>query len=120
MSILMVTGDTALSLTWATHLARAGWDVHLVDSEDGALAALRNAPFSVMVLDLLLPGGSALGLADYAAVRQPDLKVILYSNSIMFSDGSIFQHCPNACAMVRGSTRPDDLAAMVEHYSRAA
>ncbi len=70
----------------------------------------------VIVLDLILSDGSAFAVADFSSYRQPDAKVIFVTNSTFFSDGSIFRHIPNACAMVPAETRPEDIGALVEHY----
>ncbi len=49
------------------------------------------------MLDLMLDEGSALAVADFAAFRQPWAKVMFLTDSAVFSDGSIFTHCQNAC-----------------------
>lgn len=79
--------------------------------------ALYSADFEIIVLDLVLEGGSALAVADFASYRRPDARVIFVTNTSFFSDGSIFAHSPNACAYVQSEAPPEDLAAMVEHYA---
>jgi hypothetical protein len=41
------------------------------------------------------------------------------TNSTFFSDGSLFNHIPNACAYVKMHTPPEDIAAIVDHYGRS-
>ena len=42
---------------------------------------------------------------------------MFFVTNTFFSDGSIFQHCSNACGYIQSSTPPEDIAAMVEHYA---
>ena len=120
MNVLIVEGNPDLGLLWKRHLERQGAEVTLVNSQEEAILALYGTDFEIIVLDLVLEGGSALAVADFASYRRPDARVIFVTNTSFFSDGSIFAHSPNACAYVQSSTPPEDLAAMVEHYARAS
>lgn len=120
MSVLIVQSVRELGRLWTQHLERQGMRATLVHDQPEAVAALDTATFDVIVTDLMLDEGSALALADLVAYRQPDAKVLFVSNSSFFSDGSIFQMCSNACGYVPRGTKPEDLAAMVEHYGSAA
>lgn len=118
MIVLIVEPEPSLGLLWKRHMVRQGAEVHLVENQDDAFAVLRALPVDMIVLDLVLPDGSALAISDYASYRRPDARVIFVTNTTFFSDGSIFLHCPNACAFLQSATPPEDLAAMVLHYSR--
>ncbi|MFZ7092362.1 response regulator transcription factor [Primorskyibacter sp. 2E233] len=115
--VLIVESNPALASLWKRHLERMGCQVRVAEDEDRALGLLREVEFSVIILDLVLEKGSALSVSDFANYRQPEARVIIVTNTSFFSDGSIFRHCANACAFVTSATAPDDLAAMVEHYS---
>lgn len=117
MNVLIVEGNPDLGLLWKRHLERQGAEVTLVHSQEEAILALYGTDFEIIVLDLVLEGGSALAVADFASYRRPDARVIFVTNTSFFSDGSIFAHSPNACAYVQSGTPPEDLAAMVEHYA---
>ena len=117
MNILIVENQSALANLWKRHLERLGATVHIATDQDTAIDCLSGQSFNVIILDLVLPGGSALAVSDFANYRQPDARVIFVTNTSFFSDGSIFQHCANACAFLPSATPPDDLAAMVEHYA---
>ncbi|GAB5435373.1 MAG: response regulator [Falsiruegeria mediterranea] len=117
MNVLIVEGNPDLGLLWKRHLERQGAEVTLVNSQEEAILALYGTDFEIIVLDLVLDGGSALAVADFASYRRPDARVIFVTNTSFFSDGSIFAHSPNACAYVQSGTPPEDLAAMVEHYA---
>ncbi|MGB5869459.1 MAG: response regulator [Albidovulum sp.] len=116
LRVLIVESDADIGWLWQRHLQRAGATVELVMSQEEAVDILSRQDFAVIVINLIVKGGSALAVADYVSYRQPDTKVIFVTNSTFFSDGSIFQHVSNACAFIPIDTRPDDLAAMVEHY----
>lgn len=120
MNILIVESTRELGALWARHLERQGASVRLTTTQEEAVAALFDNDFDAIVLDLVLEGGSAFAVADYASYRRPKSKVIFVTNTTFFSDGSIFQHIPNACAFVQAQSSPDDIAAIVEHYAGTA
>ncbi len=116
MKILIVESNEALGWLWKRHLERPGHDVTLVHRQDDAIEVLRRRSADVIVLDVVLAGGSAFAVADFASYRRPEAKVVFVTNTTFFSDGSIFSLAPNACAYLQSSTPPEDLAVMVEHY----
>ncbi len=119
MQVLIVQSDADLAEIWRRHLARCGASVQVATTQEQAIRALQTWPgVDVVVLDLVLPKGSAIAVADFASYRQPEAKVIFVTNTTFFSDGSIFQHIPNACAFIGAETPVDDLAALVEHHGR--
>lgn len=117
MNVLIVESSRELAALWQRHLARMGARVRVAHGEDAATALLRETDFRAIVLDLVLDEGSALAVADFASYRQPETPVIFVTNTSFFSDGSIFRHCANARAFLPSATPPDDLAAMIAHYS---
>lgn len=116
MRVLIVEDDPNLGWLWKRHLERFSATVDLVGSQHEAVAFLEKNAVEVIVLDLVLDEGSAFAVADYASYRHPDTKVVFVTNTSFFSDGSIFQYIPNACAFLPSRTAPEDLAAVVEHY----
>ena len=116
MRVLIVEGNPTLGWVWRRHLERRGCDVVMAHNQAEAIDALRVEEINIIVLDLILEDGSAIAIADYASYRRPDAKVIFVTNTSFFSDGSIFQHIPNACAMMPSEMALDDLSALVEHY----
>ncbi|NDV53181.1 MULTISPECIES: response regulator transcription factor [unclassified Salipiger] len=116
MKVLIVQGDQTLARIWSRHLVGNGANVLVAQDQEGATQMLRGEDIDVIVLDLMLAAGSALAVADFASYRQPNCRVVFVTNAPVFSDGSIFRHCANACAYLPTATAPADLAAMVEHY----
>lgn len=119
MRVLIVHGQRELAEIWARHLERIGATVEIVSDQERAVAVLNTSDVQTILLSLKIPSGSALAVADYASYRRPESKIIFVSNSSFFSDGSIFAHFANASAMMPEDTPPDDLVAMVEHYSKS-
>lgn len=116
MNVLIVETVRPLAELWGRAVERSGASVKLASTADAALAALATTAFDVIVLDLNLAAGGALSVADYAAYRHPEARVIFVSSGHFFSDGSIFDHITNASALLPSDTPPDDLAAVVEHH----
>jgi DNA-binding NtrC family response regulator len=116
MRVLIVESNADLGWLWKRHLERNGASVDLADNQTEAVRRIEQDDLQVIVLDLVLADGSAFAVADYASYRRPAAKIIFVTNTTFFSDGSIFQHIPNACAFLPTETPPDDLLALVEHY----
>lgn len=87
---------------------------------DGAEAeeALRESSFDTLVLDMELPRGEALSVADFASYRNPEIPILAVTARGFFSDGAIFELVPNARGLLRSPLRPDDMAALIQHYTR--
>lgn len=119
MDVLIVESQSELGGLWKACLERQGMCVTLVQDQEQAFTQLGETAFDIIVLDLILPRGTAFAIADYASYRRPEARVIFVTNSSFFSDGSLFQHSANACAVIRTGTPPEDLAAMVQHYALA-
>jgi DNA-binding NtrC family response regulator len=97
-------------------MTRQGLEVRVAHTQAQAATALDTQEFEVIVLDLILEEGSALAIADLASYRYPDTKLIFVTDTAMFSDGSIFAHCANACAFLQSDVPPEDLTAVVEYH----
>jgi len=115
--VLIVESVPELASLWQRHLERQGMTVACASGQEDAIAHLSAHETDIIIQDLVIAEGSALAIADYANYRQPAARVIFVTNTTFFSDGSIFAHSANARAFVQSSTPPEDLAAMVAHYS---
>ncbi|NBC96467.1 MAG: hypothetical protein GVY27_08955 [Deinococcus-Thermus bacterium] len=120
MHALIVESNEALGEIWARHLERDGHVVLRAATEQAAIHALRHREVHVIVLDLVLPGGSAFAVADFASYRWPRARIVFVTSTTFFSDGSIFRHASNACAYLPSDTNPRDLAILVGHHGAAA
>ncbi|MEL6376674.1 MAG: response regulator [Pseudomonadota bacterium] len=119
LNVLIVENNCALAQLWERHLRRGGAEVRLAHTQDNALDMLEAEKADLIIMNVVLRGGSAFSLADNVRLLHPHIPIIYVTNSTFFSDGSIFGLCPNACAYLQTTTPPEDLAAMVEHYGRA-
>ena len=120
MKVLIVESECELWLIWQRALERLGVQVVLVTDQATAVQALRDQSFELIILDLVLENGSAFAISDFANYRRPAAQVMFVTNTSFFSDGSIFEHCSNACAYVQSATAPEDIAMMVTHYAARA
>lgn len=116
MQVLIVEHNPDLARIWSGFLARQGMTCVVADAGAEAYAALRARDFDALVLDMELPEGEALRVADYASYRNPDIPIIAVTARGFFSDGTIFELIPNARGLLRSPLRPEDMAALVEHY----
>jgi DNA-binding NtrC family response regulator len=119
LNVLIVESSAPLAELWQSHLQRNGAEVWVALSQEAAFELLAIQKFEVIILDVVLKDGHALSVSDMAHFRQPEARIIFVTNTTFFSDGSIFNICPNACAYLPSSTPPRDLASMVQHYARA-
>lgn len=118
MKVLIVENNPNLSWIWKRHIERLGNAVDVADGVDEAMDAVRREDFDVMLVDLVLPDGSALGLADWARIRSPKTNVVFVTDTTFFSDGSLFAFSANARALVKCEADPNDVAEIVTHYGQ--
>ena len=118
MRVPIVESDPNLAQIWCNHIRRLGADVCVLRSQSDAVEALQDDVFDVIILDLELCLGSAMAVADYASYRRPESKVIFVTSNSFFSDGTIFNYMANAAALIPSATKPEDMAALVEHHGR--
>jgi CheY-like chemotaxis protein len=120
MKVLIVEDNSDLGQLWLSHLTRLGHSVTLVADADAAIEMLGDDGADVIIADLDLPAAAAASVADYAAYRLPETRVIFVTASTFFSDGSAFAIAANACACLPTQTAPEDLAAVVEYHGPRA
>ncbi|MGJ8622674.1 MAG: hypothetical protein ACSHW1_07840 [Yoonia sp.] len=116
MQVLIVESNPLLGNEWGRYLKKLGADFVLAPTGDDAFRLINARSFDVIVLNLVLGGGSALAIADLAFFRQPDANVVFVTDTTVFSDGSIFRHSANARAFIEARTPAKDLAEIVHHY----
>lgn len=115
MRVLIAQQNAELGKLWAGFLEREGIKTTLVTSQGDALTQLRAQVFDALILEMVMPDGGAIAIADFAAYRMPDVPVITVNSSSFFSDGSIFQLVPNMHSVMQAPVDGKDLAAMVSH-----
>jgi DNA-binding NtrC family response regulator len=113
--VLLVQDNADLGAIWKRFLEIHGIETHLATTQAAAMEALEETSFDALVLELVLPDGGGIAVADFAAYKNPDIPVIAVTKSSFFSDGSVFEVVPNARCLLRTPLRPDDLVAYLEH-----
>lgn len=120
MRVLIAENKADLAQLWQRHLVRMGLETLIARTSDEALERMVTQTFRVVVINLLLPSGGALGIADYARVKMPEAKVVFVTDQTFFRDGSLFGLVPNLRMTIKSDTPPEDVAAIVHHYSHVA
>lgn len=118
MQVLIVEHNQDLAAIWARFLSRQGLDCTVAATATEAYGALRTRIFDAVVLDIELASGEAFAVADFATYRDPDVPIIAVTARSFFADGTIFELIPNVRSLLCAPLRPDDMAALVEHYGR--
>jgi DNA-binding NtrC family response regulator len=116
VQVLIVEENSDLAGIWAKFLGRQGVACTLAGTPAEAYAALRRWPFDAMLLDMELPEGSAIAVADFATYRNPEMPIIAVTARGFFSDSAIFELVPNVRGLLRAPLQLEDMAALVEHY----
>jgi DNA-binding NtrC family response regulator len=111
-----VHANPDLAGIWAGFLEREGVACRLALTVAEAFDALRATSFDALVLDVELPDGGGLAVADFAAYRYPDMPVIAVTARGFFSDGAIFELIPNARGLLHAPLKVEDMAALISHY----
>ena len=103
---------------WARHLERQGVIVTKALTPDDAYRCLSVTAFDTMVLNMGMPHGEALSIADFAIFRSPDISIVAVTSDRFFSDGSLFRFIPNLCSHVTETVPIDDLSNTLTHYAK--
>jgi DNA-binding NtrC family response regulator len=117
VQVLIVEHHEGLARIWAAFLGRQGMACTIAPAPAQAYAAVRAQDFDALVLDMELPEGEAIAVADFATYRNPEIPIIAVTARGFFSDSAIFELVPNARGLLRAPLRPEDMAALVEHYA---
>lgn len=81
MNVLIVATAPDLGALWARALERLDLTPRVVDGEETAVAHMRHHRPELILADLDPPGSGALTVADYAAYRHPNARVIFVTAS---------------------------------------
>lgn len=120
MRVLIAEHKADLGPLLSDHFTSNGNEVSLVSGVEAAFQLLRFHAFDILILAFDLPENGAIALADYLALRLPDLPVIVTVAPSFVGDSAVFTLVPNARAVMHLPPRLDDLLAMAEHYAARA
>jgi DNA-binding response OmpR family regulator len=118
MKCLIVEDDQDLSLLWQEELDELGIDTTVAHSRSAAMDRLLIGGYDAVIIDLNLPDGHGVEVAEMADFRIPGCPVVIVTGSGEFADGQIFNLCRNVAAVFRKTINMDDMYAFVQHLSR--
>lgn len=115
MKVLVVEDDPNLSTLWAAVLEQQDHEATMVETQAGALSALRATGFDIVLLDLCLGGEDGLQVAEHATLNNPACKVIVITGSSLHDAEAVFDRDPSVWAMLRKPVDIEDLMALCDH-----
>lgn len=118
--VLVLEDDPGLRLVFAEALRRQGYRVDEVSSCAEAIALLRCKRPSLVVLDLKIGAELSLSVADYAALRYPQLPVLCVTGCGMFAHGELFAMSTNIACVLRKPVSLKDFRNTVQHMCATA
>ena len=86
--ILVVEDDALVREMLSTMLIEHGYEVHIADSGDKALAAMANHPMDLVVTDMFMPGMTGLEIINTLKERSKGTKIIAISGGMRHFQGS--------------------------------
>ncbi|WP_406736077.1 sigma-54-dependent transcriptional regulator [Thioclava sp. GXIMD4215] len=75
--VLIVEDISSLQLVYASHVQKMGLTAHIVDTAKQALSLFTQKPFSIVLLDLMLPDGDGMELIDRLLRLAPNTQIIV-------------------------------------------
>ena len=84
--ILIVDDEEDLISTMAERLELRGFEVDTATTGEGGLELVAKSAYSVLILDVKMPGISGLDLMTRIKEEQPDLPVILFTGHSSLAD----------------------------------
>mgnify|MGYP003646702186 FL=1 len=118
MKCLIVEDDQDLSLLWQEELDDLGIDATVAHSRSAAMDRLLIGGYDAVIIDLNLPDGHGVEVAEMTDFRIPGCPVVIVTGSGEFADGQIFNLCRNVAAVFRKTINMDDMYAFMQHLSR--
>jgi DNA-binding response OmpR family regulator len=79
LRILLVDDEQEFVVTLAERLELRGYQVHIAEDGETALACFEPQAFDLVVLDLMMPGIGGLEVLPRLKEIQPDIPVILFT-----------------------------------------
>ncbi|MFN7956438.1 MAG: sigma-54 dependent transcriptional regulator [bacterium] len=90
--ILVVDDEAAARRLFARVLARAGYDVEVVESAEAALSRIEDAPFDLLLSDVRLGGMNGIELCREVRLRKPTTLLVLITAFAALDDAVAGMH----------------------------
>lgn len=107
--VLVVDDDPAIRTLVVTALQRNGFEVEAARDGVEALAQLENAPFDLLVLDLMMPRLDGFGVVDRLAKKGTDVPKIMIMTA---ASPSVLRQVPGE-RIAKIITKPFDLSTLI-------
>ena len=115
MNCLIVEDDKNFLLTLNELLLQLGHEATSVGSLAEASQALHARKFDILLLDYHLPDGTSDEFSTFAAVTQPNCRIILLTGSRVFPGGENAQMAHGIDWILRKPASMNDLAALIDY-----
>jgi DNA-binding NtrC family response regulator len=116
LRILIVDDEEELVSTLAERLALRGFQIESATSGEEALRLVREHDFSVLIVDVKMPGIDGLELTSAIKRDAPELPVILFTGHSSVADA---QHGIE-CGASEYVMKPVDIDVLIEKIKKAA
>lgn len=111
---LIVEDEPALRQAYASAMRDMGFDVVEASTRTQAFYFLKTRVFALILLDLSLPDGSTLDLADYVQMRNDPTLIVVVTGTHLYPNGELAQIAPRIDFALRKPVNLTDLAAIAQ------
>ena len=121
MKLLLIDDDAFLRDMYATKFTASGYSVEVADSASSALRILQGGQdFSVILLDMVMPGMTGVELIEEIKNQFPDLKAkcIVLSNQGQQEDIDKAMEAAAVGYIIKAESVPSDVVKKVEALSK--
>ncbi|MCA9359663.1 response regulator [Candidatus Kaiserbacteria bacterium] len=121
MKLLLIDDDAFLRDMYATKFTASGYSVEVADSASSALRILQGGQdFSVILLDMVMPGMTGVELIEEIKNQFPDLKAkcIVLSNQGQQEDIDKAMEAGAVGYIIKAESVPSDVVKKVEALSK--
>ncbi len=115
MKCLVVEDDPVLCFALRDAIRELGHDVHCENTVARAHVALATQKFGLIILDYKLSDGTTVEISNYAAMTQPNCRIILLTGQQVFLAGENKNIAPGIDWILRKPIPTKDLFALVEY-----
>ncbi|MEM8554594.1 MAG: response regulator [Pseudomonadota bacterium] len=118
MDALIIEDNAELAAVWRIILEERGHSVTWARSAREGHTKIATSAFHLVLSDLLLGDASALGILDYARVKNPEARIVLITGSNAYAHGELHSLAPAADWILRKPVSVDVLTAILDYLDK--
>ena len=118
MNCLIVEDDPTLTYALCEAVRHMGHSVQAAGTVADAQRSLATNKFDLIIFDFVLPDGTTLDVSSYAAMTQPNCRIILLTGRQIFLAGEHKKIAPGIDWILRKPVSLKDLSALIEYAAR--